>query len=463
MIQITCRNNNNQERIYAIDIMLHHLLGIAKDSYDIVFSDEASSYCIKLNDKRIFIEDHFFLKCDEPKSYLKADNIPNKLSYFHFNDNEIPIIYGVDKFVKEKNGDIVVGLDIFASVFFMLTRWEELFLGREEKGDCNEEELFAVRNKIQMRPVVNEYEDLLKHLLASAGLTFKPRQYNVVLSHDVDGLCHSWFYIAKDFVRRVLRRPAPKLTTTLNFFELIKYKRKYPNSFSQIEPYTELCQKCGIQEIFFIKVCKKDELESTYIHDGKDVAYLIKRLDKMNSDTCIMGFHPSQSTFSNKVQWEEEVSRYKALFGDHIKTGRNHHLLYNSETLTFWENHTGRKNDNSIYLSNCVFHRLLGFRSGTVVPYPLFDIHKRREMNVIEHPCCIMDTSIRLRNYNSESELWNDINNVTNQVRKHQGELLLTWHIYVRDIALIDKYIELCKKIVHNAVNGKDLQQIAQE
>ena len=38
---------------------------------------------------------------------------------------EIPIIYGTDKMQRESNGDVVVGLDIFASTFFMLTRWEE--------------------------------------------------------------------------------------------------------------------------------------------------------------------------------------------------------------------------------------------------------------------------------------------------------------------------------------------------
>lgn len=453
MLQIICRNNNNQERIYAIDNLMHNLLGLEKNLYETVFRDDASSYCIKFQDKCIIIEDHFFLKYNEPKSYLKAENIPDKLSYFHGDGFEIPIIYGTDKFVKQKNGDIIVGLDIFASVFFMLTRWEEVFLGREEKGDCNEKELFTVKNNIHLRPIVNEYEDFLKSLLTDAGLTFKPRQYNVVLSHDVDGLCHSWAYIAKDFIRRALRRPAPKLMTTLNWFELIKYKLKYPNSFSQIEPYAELCQRCGIQEIFFIKVCKKGELESTYTHDGKDVAYVIKQLEMINSETCFMGFHPSQSTFSNKNQWDEEVSRYKALLKEPIEIGRNHHLLYNSETLNYWESSTGRKEDCSLYISNCVFHRLLGFRSGTVVPYPLFDIHQRREMKLIEHPCCIMDTSIRFSNYKSESELWNDIECVTRQVRKHQGELLLTWHIYVRDIALIDKYIDLCTRVVHNSVN----------
>ena len=47
MLQIICRNNNNQERIYAIDNLMHNLLGLEKNLYETVFRDDASSYCIK--------------------------------------------------------------------------------------------------------------------------------------------------------------------------------------------------------------------------------------------------------------------------------------------------------------------------------------------------------------------------------------------------------------------------------
>ena len=44
-----------------------------------------------------------------------------------------------------------------------------------------------------------------------------------------------------------------------------------------------------------------------------------------------------------------------------------------------------------MHISNCVFHKRQGFRSGVCVPYRLFDLYQRRVMNLIEHPCQIMD------------------------------------------------------------------------
>lgn len=448
MIQLTCPNNNIPERTYAIEVLFTDVLGCKRNDYSIQFKDEVQNYELDVDGKKYTIEDHFFNRFVEPLSYLKLENEPEELNFFHGLDMEIPIIYGEDKFVQKEDG-AVIGLDIFASTFFMLTRWEESLLGREEKGDCDETQLFAVKKGIHQRPIVNEYAELLRKLFPSE-LTLEPRSYSVVLSHDVDGfLTPSWKRIAKDLVKQTIHGAPKNKILNLTWREEIKYKQAFPSAYSQFELYTDLTEKHNIQEWFYFKVCGKGETEATYLFDDKQTKDIVERLKRKNNPNFFLGFHPSQNMFGNEEQWKIEVDRITGLLHEKPVIGRNHHLLYNHETLRMWE----KVLDKPLDISNCVFHYRQGFRSGSCVPYRLFDLYQRRVMNLVEHPCQVMDTVIR---YNGKTksvdERWNDIRTIVEHVKKYQGELVLTWHIYIRNKKLIQDYFQWCEKVVQYAV-----------
>ena len=448
MIQILCPNNNVPERTYAIEVLLSDVLGCKHDGYEIHFLDDAKNYELSVGHFKLIIEDHFFNHHAEPLSYLNLGNIPDGVGLFHGCGLEIPIIYGEDKIERDDNST-VIGLDIFASTFFMLSRWEEFLLGREERGDCKETELFAVKHGIFNRPVVNEYAELLRKLLPS-DIKWSSRKYEVVLTHDVDGFIPpSWMRIGKDLVKQTIYGPPKIEVLNLTWREQIKYRHAFP-SYSQFELYTAVAEKYNISEWFYFKVCDKGEKEATYYFDDKQTKEVIEKLRKKENPNFVLGFHPSQNMFGNKHQWNEELTRITELLQEKPIIGRNHHLLFNHEILRWWEHVT----EAPFGISNCVFHKRHGFRSGVCVPYHLFDLYERRVMNLIEHPCQIMDMVIRYdEKIKSNEEKWNDINRVIEEVRKYQGELVLNWHIYVRRKDVIQDYFLWCEKIVHCAVN----------
>lgn len=448
MIQITCPNNNIPERTYAIHALLSDVLGCNRSEYIVQFRDDVHNYELDVDGKQYTIEDLFFNRFVEPLSYLKLDNIPEELFFFHGLGLELPIIYGEDKFVQKENG-AVIGLDIFASTFFMLTRWEEFLLGRAEKGDCDESQLFCVRFGIHQRPIVNEYAYFIRKLLPS-DISLSMRNYEVVLSHDVDGfLTPSWFQIAKDIVKQTIHGAPKNKVLNLTWKEEIKYKRAFPSAYSQFELYTALTEKYNIPEWFYFKVCGKGETEATYLFDDKQTIDVVEKLKRKNNPNFVLGFHPSQNMFGKKEQWDKEVSRITDLIKETPNIGRNHHLLYNHETLRMWESISNSPLD----ISNCVFHYRQGFRSGVCVPYHLFDLYQRQEMSLVEHPCQIMDTVIRYNGKTkSDDERWCDIKTVVEQVKKYQGELVLTWHIYIRNKKLIQDYYRWCEKTVYYAI-----------
>ena len=449
MIQFTCPNNNVPERTYAIDALFADVLGCNRNDYSVQFRDDVQNYELDVNGKKYTIEDRFFNRFVEPLSYLKLDNIPEELVFFHGLGLELPIIYGEDKFVRKENG-AVIGLDIFASTFFMLTRWEESLLGREEKGDCDESQLFCVRRGIHQRPIVNEYADFIRKLLSS-DISFSTRNYEVVLSHDVDGfLTPSWFQIAKDIVKQTIHGAPKNKVLNLTWMEEMKYKRAFPSAYSQFELYTALTEKYNIPEWFYFKVCGKGEKEATYLFNGKETKLIVDKLNEKNNPNFVLGFHPSQNMFSNKGQWNKEVSRITELLHEKPRIGRNHHLLYNYETLRLWE----KIANYPLNISNCVFHKRQGFRSGICFPYHHFDLYERRVMNLIEHPCQIMDMGIRYDSKeHSEQQIWNEIKMIIDIVKSYGGELVLTWHIYVRMKKVILNCFNWCEKTVQYAVS----------
>lgn len=448
MIRIICPNNNVPERTYSIDVIFRDLLGLAENQYKILFDTDIDDYYkIEINEYSLKIEDHFFCFHKGSLSYLNHDNIPSDLKYFHAFDLQVPIIYGVDKFIQ-KGKTFCIGLDIFASTFFMLTRWEESFLGREENGDCDESQLFTVKHNIHKRPIVNEYEQFLRTLFFLCGIELPTRQYQVTLTHDVDGIITpSWVRILKSLIKRVLGKYRTSITV-LSWRQQLKYKFLCPTCFSQFKFYRDIAKKYNVSEWFYLKVCAKGEVESTYHYNDSELVNLVEYLQKEKN--TYLGFHPSQSTFKNSKQWKEEVQRIKQLIGNAFIIGRNHHLLYNYEMLRWWDKMATESQIKDFKISNCVFHKRLGFRSGVAVPYPIYDIYNRKVMTLKEYPCQIMDSAIRLAKYSSTSnnDIMNDIGYIVNQCKRYSGHLLLTWHIYVRRVEIIKEYYQLCLKTI---------------
>ena len=76
-------------------------------------------------------------------------------------------------------------------------------------------------------------------------------------------------------------------------------------------------------------------------------------------------------------------------------------------------------------------------------------------MNLIEHPCQIMDTVIRYdEKVKTEKERWQDVQSAIDFVKQFHGELVLTWHIYIRNRKLIQDYVQWCERVIQYAVNG---------
>ena len=191
MIKIITPNKFSQEKTYIIDILFKSFLGI---DYIINNNDGITDYKIILdNGNNIIIKDHFFSKFAKGDTYLNIKNISEDIRFSKNQftvEADIPIIYGTDE-LKITDDKIVCGIDVFASAFFMLTRWEEYVdKARDIHNRFPASESLAFKNNFIDRPVVNEYVEMLWNMLKHLGhkQERKKRNFEIILTHDVDNL-----------------------------------------------------------------------------------------------------------------------------------------------------------------------------------------------------------------------------------------------------------------------------------
>ncbi len=443
-ITVIIPNNNVSERTYIINIFFQTLLNVP---IEIKVSENINDYIISFLDtnskkKEIVVEDHFFGNFSNKLSYLDKSNIPNEPVQLSVLDCNITFLYGRD-YKKCSENRIVIGADIFASAFFLVTRWEEFVIGREENGDCDENELFIIRNNLYRRPLIHEYEFFLAAILRHLGYSFKEerRRFSIFYTLDVDNFNQITWKGVYRYVRSLLRQGYFKgsMKCIYNNFLVKTYTANRKRLFLK---HIEFGHKFSAQSCFFMKCCEKGEQGATYTYKDKAITSISHLLKKENAITA---FHPSENTFNDNEQFDREITRFEEVFKHTPQYARNHTLRYNSNTYKQLKKY-GIK-----FVSNCGFHTHNGFRAGISVPFPVFNIFERKEIDLIEIPFEIMDLAIS-KVYNKMNDAWHEIEEIIKYTKLYNCTLVTNWHIIVYfSMFRIRESLRFLDKILYNA------------
>lgn len=415
-MKVTIPDNNIEERKYIINELLGRILGI-----DIEFEIDKtnSDYLIRTSKKTIIIKDYFFSLYPITKSYISQKAIPNSIVDATCSElDEIPIIFGKDEY-KETTATIICDVDIFASAFFMLTRWEEFLLGREASGKCSEKELLCVKCGYIKRAIVNEYICWLGKVLSSNGVVISKNSFlNIKITHDVDR-CYltGVSELAINLFRLAFRKKQSKKACRI-FIDYIKYRVRGCNPMDSFDEIVSYSNKYNIKNAFYFKACQKGELGYTYSFEEPRIQRIVERLFKNKFE---IGFHPSENTFLNEEQFKKEYNRIADVIGKKsLQGGRSHGLYYSSLMMSFWNKYL--KYDSGMGYQ---FHN--GFRCGICYPFRWFDIATRTTFNLQEIPFVAMDTvALRLRLTPEEAFL--DVKETIDVVKKFNGTICINWH-----------------------------------
>jgi hypothetical protein len=350
---------------------------------------------------------------------------------------DLPVLYGerlaAGSFYRASDDGIELGLDVLGSIFFQLTRYEEVAdPARDEHGRYPADASLAVREGFLSRPLVNEYVEILWWALAKLfpRLRRKRRAFRVLPSHDVD-----WPLLRTTSTPRILKSAAgglvrqrdPGLAIGRLGGAVARLRgdsdRDPYNSFDFIMQRSELH---GLSSAFyFMAGVTEPAFDGRYSLTDPWIAKLIGEIHRRGHE---VGLHPSYGTYRDRNATRLERDQLVSLcerVGVHQEEwgGRQHFLRW--ENPTTWRNW---EHAQMAYDSSLGFPRDPGFRCGVCFEYPVYDLLARRPLRLRERPLVVMESSLIDRPGLSEDQALRAIEQLRAQCRRFAGDFTLLWH-----------------------------------
>ena len=207
-LNIHIPNYCTNEMKWIIEVIFGEFLGV---EYEIVESEE-KGFIVASTGKKLKLQDTFFFQAKS--EWLQASSLPQMLletldvNSFGLNvplvTQEVPVLFGGHE-IELSETHINLGVDIFGSSFFMLSRYEELVIKTRDKHDrFPATASVAYMAGFLERPIINEYIEILWALMKYLWpeLERKKRRFRNLITCDVD---FPYDTAAKSFYKTVIR------------------------------------------------------------------------------------------------------------------------------------------------------------------------------------------------------------------------------------------------------------------
>jgi hypothetical protein len=415
---------------YAFNLIMTILgIGYEISQVDEIVDNNLTDFSLVISyGKKIIITDiknqiHIYESGFFGKDYLEKESLPQTpLRRF----SNMPIIYqGTEKLknnLRKSLNLIETDIDIIASSFFMITRYEEVIIKEKDKyGRFPAKASLAYKEGFLDRPIVNEYIDLLWSWIDSFNLGYERRNlwgnedFAVCLTHDVDEI-EKYRRPPLFSVLREIRNGKIKKSFKI-VVDYLKTKlglRKDPCKES-IESLIEIEEKYNFKSSFYFMVNEKRySLNDLWINN------LFLELKERGFE---IGIHPGFDAYNNLQVFRQQKKYLEEKVDLKIRGGRNHYLNFkNPQSWEIFEN-TGLEYDTTLGYAG-----FEGFRCGICHPFKPFNLIKRTTMSFWEVPLIAMD--ITLFNYRklSSKQVFRIIHNLFKKIERHKGVFVLLLH-----------------------------------
>ncbi len=368
------------------------------------------------------------------RQYLQPESLP-KLPLQRF--KELPIIYPgggplSDWVIVQEDQvghrAIKTTIDIVASSFFMLTRYEEVIASVLDKFDrFPASASLAFTEGFLDRPIVNEYIELLWKWVTrfNLGLERKEmwdsRDFALCLTHDVDILKkYHWYPPLRTMANLLLRHGDLKKSSALAQEYLSVKLGIRDDPYDTFDYLIKLSEKYGFSSSFYFMSGGETDYDGHYEADTPQVVSLMKKIQQHGFE---IGLHTSFDAYKNPTMIASEKTRLERNLGNPVLGGRQHYLRWKTPASWRAREDAGLKYDTSLSFADQE-----GFRAGMCLPYKPFDVLANRVMDIWELPLIVMDGTLHTYQKLSPEEGFNRIKNLINVVKRYKGVFVILWH-----------------------------------
>ncbi|MDF2629391.1 MAG: polysaccharide deacetylase [Symbiobacteriaceae bacterium] len=407
------------ERQYICGVVLGEFLGL---DYRIEVMERGDVAIGQDDGRELRLADVFFQTPGD--QWLKAGSLPVRplerwaLPGTVFQPT-VPVLYG-RQYYEVAAGQITLGLDIFGSLFFLLTRYEDVVLRAAGESAAS----LAVQEGYADRPLADEYVEILWRALQTLwpGLTRRERVGRVLLTHDVinptsGGYTGTVVHTAGDLVKRgspllAVRRLAGSVRALSGHPEA-----DVANTFDLI---MDLAETYGLKSEFYLRT---DSADASPV----GLPWMRGLLRRIAERGHAVGLAASSAAGQDPERLRQEVGLLAAVveragLRQGAWGGRQQGLRWDpSASWAAWAS-AGLDFDSSIGWTD-----RNGFRSGTCREYPVFDLARRRPLALRERPLIATDAAVLESKRVPPEEAAKELPRLRERCRLVGGDFVLQW------------------------------------
>lgn len=314
--------------------------------------------------------------------------------------NSIPVLWGRDGFTRTAQGDGRLHLDVVGSVFFMLSRYEEMVKPERDQHDrFPGAASMAARRGFAYRPIVDEYIEILWAAMLSIWpqLTRPRAAGETVVTCDVDEPYERYtktpWLLAQGVGGALLRRRS--LSCAIRRMKNAWYCRRGRFEFDpnwNFPWYMSTLEARGLRgHFYFIPTPGNTELDCMY---SLTEARMQELLGSMSARGHQIGMHGSYGTFRDGALVARER---QSLIGACCSAGAQDAVNGNRQHYLRWDaGQTADHLDNAgfEYDSSGGYADVPGFRYGTARAFPMWSWKKQQALALRQHPLILMENSV---------------------------------------------------------------------
>lgn len=311
--------------------------------------------------------------------------------------------------------------DLFASVFLMISRYEEWQPYTPDKyGRFEASNSILMKHGCLDQPVVDQWCYKLKEQLLQKfpSLPFRQRMFSYLSTIDVD---NDYAYLGKPLYRTIgasvkdlLKGNGPQLRQRLSVIS-----GKAPDPFENCGFQTGLSAASKIPLLyFFLTIDRQTDYDRAVPFTDPLFGAMLKKV----KGKAQAGLHPSYFS-AGRGMIAKEKERLEQSLGEPVTKSRQHYLHFDIKSTPQQLLAAGIREDHTMG-----FASQYGFRAGTCTPFRYFDLHKNEAAALEMIPFCVMDSVFYDYLKKPVSEAEQVMRQITGRVRSVDGTFVSVWH-----------------------------------
>ena len=434
----------SSERHYTLRVVLSEWLGLPWSAHESDRSDILIRVQGDLTESEIRLPDSFFRGATA--AWLRSSSLPTlpldwrPVAECHSEALQrgtlLPVLFGEAATVLEtfdaSASSIQFSVDIFGSIFFLISRYEELVLETEldDHARFPHEASVAHNAGFLKFPLADAYTELLsaavRRLWPRAALT--EWEYRVVLSHDVDMPLARWYpgvsALVRSAVGDVVKRKEPLLALrrAASWARVIPTAQDPWNCFGFL---MDVAEQHNLSATFnFLAQDRGNPLEGQYALADPWIGELMRSIHRRGHE---IGLHATYTAHEDPARLSDEfqalLTACRRLDIGQSRWGVRHHFL--RWTPRAWRSAADAGLD---FDTTVGYGRHTGFRAGTGRPYSTYDLINHQDLSLSERPLLVMDATLSYYWKLSPDVAIRTAVEVADQCRRFGGSFSLLWH-----------------------------------